>query len=389
MNSSPLAAGRALTPSLVNWRHRLHANPEIAFQEHETAQFVVEQLSQFGLDEVVAGFGRTGVVGVLRNGAGPAIGLRADMDALPIQEENEFDYRSQNPGRMHACGHDGHTAMLLGAARLLAERRNFRGVVYFVFQPAEENEGGARVMTEAGLFERFPMQAIYGLHNWPGLAEGEIALHPGPMMAAFDMFEVEIIGRGAHAAMPQYGVDPILIGSELVSALQKLVSRMDPLDSAVLSVTQFHAGDAYNVIPERAVLKGGIRSLSPATQDRMEREFRRTANGVCEANGARAELRYERRYPPTINAPAETELAARAARDVVGAARVHTNLPPSMGSEDFAFFLQQRPGCYIWLGAGDRPGSCMLHNPRYDFNDQILPIGVAYWLRLVELALPV
>lgn len=389
MNSSPLAAGRALMPGLVNWRHRLHANPEIAFQEHQTAQFVVEQLSQFGLDEVVSGFGRTGVVGVLRNGAGPAIGLRADMDALPIQEENEFAHRSQNPGRMHACGHDGHTAMLLGAARLLAERRNFRGAVYFVFQPAEENEGGARVMTEAGLFERFPMQAIYGLHNWPGLAEGEIALHPGPMMAAFDMFEVEIIGRGAHAAMPQYGVDPILIGSELVSALQKLVSRMDPLDSAVLSVTQFHAGDAYNVIPERAVLKGGIRSLSPATQDRMEREFRRTASGVCEANGARAEVRYERRYPPTINAPAETELAARAARDVVGTARVHTDLPPSMGSEDFAFFLQQRPGCYIWLGAGDRPGSCMLHNPRYDFNDQILPIGVAYWLRLVELALPV
>lgn len=389
MNSSPLTAGRALTPSLVSWRRRLHANPEIAFQEHATAQFVVEQLTEFGLDQVIAGFGRTGVVGVLQNGAGPAIGLRADMDALPIQEENEFAHRSQNPGRMHACGHDGHTAMLLGAAQLLAERRNFQGTVYFVFQPAEENEGGARVMTEAGLFERFPMQAIYGMHNWPGLAEGEIALHAGPMMAAFDMFEVEIIGRGAHAAMPQYGVDPILIGSELVSALQKLVSRMDPLDSAVLSVTQFHAGDAYNVIPERAVLKGGIRSLSPTTQDRMEREFRRTASGVCEANGARAEVRYERRYPPTINAPAETELAARAARDVVGAARVHTNLPPSMGSEDFAFFLQQRPGCYIWLGAGDRPGSCMLHNPRYDFNDQILPIGVAYWLRLVELALPI
>jgi amidohydrolase len=389
MNSSPLAAGRALTPSLVNWRHRLHANPETAFQEHETAQFVAAQLAEFGLDEIITGFGRTGVVAALRNGAGPSIGLRADMDALPIQEENDFAHRSQNPGRMHACGHDGHTTMLLGAARLLAERRNFRGVVYFVFQPAEENEGGARVMTEAGLFDRFPMDAIYGLHNWPGLAEGEIALHAGPMMAAFDMFEIDVIGRGGHAAMPQYGVDPILIAAELVGALQKLVSRMDPLDSAVLSVTQFHAGDAYNVIPERATLKGGIRSLSPATQDRMERELRRLATGLCEANGARAEVRYERRYPPTLNAPAETELAGRAARDVVGATRVHTNLPPSMGSEDFAFFLQQRPGCYIWLGAGDRPGSCMLHNPRYDFNDQILPIGVAYWLRLVELALPV
>jgi hippurate hydrolase len=372
-------------PEMTAWRRDIHAHPETAFEETRTAQLVAEKLASFGI-EVHRGLAKTGVVGTLRAGASArAIGLRADLDALHILEQNEFAHRSQHAGRMHACGHDGHTTMLLGAAQYLAETRRFDGTVYFIFQPAEENEGGGRAMVAEGLFEKFPVAGVYGMHNWPGIPVGKFGVLPGPMMASFDIFEIVVTGRGAHGAMPHTGIDPIVAASALVQALQTIPSRtVDPIEPAVVTVTQFHAGDAWNVIPEQAILRGTTRAFRPAVQDQIEAGIRRVCAGVDATHGTRSSVRYERRYPPTINHPRETEIAAAAMAKVVGAENVLTDLQPTMGSEDFAFMLQARPGCYVWIGNGPGEGGCVLHNPRYDFNDEILPIGASYWATLVE-----
>jgi amidohydrolase len=374
---------------MTDWRHHIHAHPETAFEEHATSDFVARTLESFGI-EVQRGLAGTGVVGTIRGRteSGRAIGLRADMDALHVEEKNDFAHRSQNAGRMHACGHDGHTTMLLGAARYLAETRNFAGTVHVIFQPAEENEGGARVMLEEGLFDKFPVEAVYGMHNWPGQPVGTVAVRPGPMMAAFDIFELAVAGRGAHGAMPHKGIDPVVVAAQVVTALQTIASRnTDPLDAVVVSVTQIHGGDTWNVIPDEVVLRGTCRAFRPEVQDTIEPSIRRIAEGVCAAHGATMRLRYERRYPPTINSEAETERAAQAAAEVVGAENVIRNPTPSMGSEDFAFMLQKKPGSYIWIGNGPAEGGCGLHNPHYDFNDEALPIGASYWVKLVEIAL--
>lgn len=371
---------------MTAWRHRIHAHPETAFEEHATSDFVAQTLESFGL-EVHRGLAGTGVVATVHGtkGRGPAIGLRADMDALHIEEKNAFAHRSRNPGRMHACGHDGHTTMLLGAARYLAETRNFAGTVHLIFQPAEENEGGGRVMVEQGLFDRFPMESVFGMHNWPGQPAGRFAVRPGPMMAAYDIFELVVTGRGAHAAMPHHGIDPVVAAAQIVTALQTIASRQtDPLDAVVVTVTQLHGGDTWNVIPNEVVLRGTARSFRQEVQDRIEPSIRRIADGICQALGASMTMRYERRYPPTVNTAAETTRAAAAAADVVGGDNVQHDPTPSMGSEDFAFMLQRKPGAYVWLGNGPAAGGCGLHNPHYDFNDEILPIGASYWVRLVE-----
>ena len=380
----------ALHDEMTSWRHHLHAHPETAFEEHATAAFVAQQLSEFGL-QVHQGLAGTGVVGslVAGRGGGGAIGLRADMDALPITEANQFRHCSQSPGRMHACGHDGHTAMLLGAARYLAATRRFRGTVHFIFQPAEEAEGGGRVMVEEGLFTHFPVASVYGMHNWPGLPVGRFAVRPGPMMASFDIFEIVISGKGTHGAMPHLGADPIVAGAALVQALQTIVSRtVDPLDAAVVSVTRFNAGHTWNVIPEKAVLAGTTRALRVEVRDQVEATLRRVGASVAAAHGVAADVCYERRYPPTVNDPGEAGRAAEAAALVVGADHVDRDLRPSMGAEDFAFMLQQRPGCYVWIGNGPFDGNRNLHSPHYDFNDAILPLGASYWARLLETILP-
>jgi hippurate hydrolase len=369
---------------MTTWRRHLHAYPELAFEERLTAAFVAERLAEFGI-AVHRGLAGTGVVGTLATGDGPAIALRADLDGLPICEANDFAHRSTHAGTMHACGHDGHTAMLLGAARYLAETRRFRGTVHFIFQPAEENEGGARKMIEEGLFERFPVRSVYGMHNLPGRPVGRMAMRPGPMMAAFDIFEITVTGKGAHAAMPHLGRDPVVAASAIVTALQTVTSRaIDPLDAAVVSVTQFHAGDTWNVIPERAVLRGTTRALRTDVQDSVEAAVHRIAEGIAATHGVGAQVHYERRYPPTINDPAETDRAAAAAVAVAGEGNVDRDPSPSMGSEDFAFMLREKPGCYVWIGNGADAGGCTLHNPRYDFNDEILPLGASYWATLVE-----
>jgi amidohydrolase len=376
-------------PDMAAWRHDLHAHPETAFEEHRTADAVARLLQSFGI-AVARGLARTGVIGTLQGARpeGPAIALRADMDALPILEKNGFAHASTHPGRMHACGHDGHTAMLLGAARYLAETRNFAGTVHFVFQPAEENEGGARLMVEEGVLERYPVAAIYGMHNWPGLPAGQFAIRPGPMMAAFDIFELAVRGRGAHAAMPHLGIDPVVAAAQIVGGLQTIASRgVNPLEGAVVSVTQIHGGDTWNVIPDEVVLRGTTRSFDPAVRDLLEPAIRRIAEGVCAALGASVEMRYERRYPPTVNSAAETEIAATTAASLVGADNVRRDLLPSMGAEDFAWFLEQKPGAYIWIGNDAAAGQAMLHNPHYDFNDEILALGASYWARLVETVL--
>jgi hippurate hydrolase len=374
---------------LTDWRRHIHAHPELAFEETQTAAFVAEKLRSFGID-VVEGIAGTGVVGTLQRGGGNrSIGLRADLDALPIVEANDFEHRSTQPGVMHACGHDGHTTMLLGAAAYLAASDTFRGTVHFIFQPAEENEGGARAMVEAGLFEQFPMEAVYGMHNIPGIPVGEFAVKPGPMMAAFDIFDITVRGRGGHAAIPQQTVDPVLIGTKIVEALQTLVAReINPQEPAVLSVTQFHGGDAYNVIPDQVSISGCTRCFSTRVQAQFEQSIERVACGIASGFGAEIEFSYERRYPPTVNSPTETESAAEAAIAVSGATAVNRAPKPSMGSEDFAYMLQEKPGCYIWIGNGDGEGSCMIHNPGYDFNDEILPIGASYWSALVAQLLP-
>ena len=374
----------SLHAEMTSWRRHLHAHPETAFEERDTAAFVAERLASFGI-AVHRGLAGTGVVGTLSVSDGPAIALRADMDALPLQEQNNFAHRSTRPGKMHACGHDGHTAMLLGAARYVAETRRFRGTVHFIFQPAEENEAGGRVMVEEGLFAKFPVSAVYGLHNWPGLPVGRIALRPGPMMAACDLFEIEVSGRGCHAAMPHLGTDVVLAAAAIAGALHTLVGRiLDPLDAAVLSVTQMHAGETWNILPQNAVLRGTTRSFKSAVQDALETGIRTTAAAVAATHRCTADVRNERRYPATVNDPEATGRAARAAALVVGEAGLERDPSPSMGSEDFAFMLRERPGCYVWLGSGSTEGGCVLHNPRYDFNDAILPIGAGYWAELVQ-----
>jgi amidohydrolase len=379
---------------MSGWRHDIHAHPETAFEEHRTAEIVARLLESFGI-AVDRGVARTGVIGTLvgskPGGSRPgmrAIALRADMDALPIHEKNGFAHASTHDGRMHACGHDGHTAMLLGAAKYLAETRNFAGTVHFIFQPAEENEGGARLMVEEGVFERYPVEAVYGMHNWPGLPAGQFAIRPGPMMAAFDIFEITIAGRGAHAAMPHLGIDPIVAAAYIVTALQTIASRnIHPLDGAVVSVTQIHGGDTWNVIPDSVVLRGTTRSFDPAVRDALEPAIRRIAEGACASLGAEVAMRYERRYPPPVNSPAETEVAAATAAALVGSDNIRRDLLPSMGAEDFAFFLEGKPGAYIWIGNGAGAQEAMLHNPHYDFNDEILALGASYWARLAETVL--
>lgn len=374
------------------WRRHLHEWPELGFEEHETAAFVAEKLRAFGVDEVHGGVGRTGVVGVLRGGSGPGrIGLRADMDALPIEEATGLPYASKVPGRMHACGHDGHTAMLLGAARYLAETRRFDGTVYLIFQPAEEGGGGGRVMIEDGLFERFPAEQVFGLHNWPLAPAGTFAMCQGPAMAASDEFTIELAGVGCHAAMPHLGRDPIVAASLLIQSLQTLVAReTDPIDRAVVSVTRIAGGDAYNIVPERVELWGTVRTFAEATRTRLTRRVEEVARGIAAAQGLDAITRIKPGYPATVNSPHEARLGADTAAEIVGEAKVERDPPPCLGSEDFAFMLQRRPGSYIWMGAGrsEGGGDAQLHSPHYDFNDDALPYGVSYWARLVERLLP-
>ena len=377
-----IAAGH---DQLTAWRRDLHAHPELAFEETRTADVVAAKLESFGV-VIHRGLAGTGVVGTLKVGESPrTIGLRADMDALPLHELNEVAHRSQHDGKMHACGHDGHTTMLLGAAKHLAETRGFDGTVHFIFQPAEELAGGAKVMIDDGLFERFPADAVYGMHNFPELAPGEFGVRGGPIMASVDTFRIVVKGKGTHGAMPHLGVDPVVIGAEIVTALQTIASRaLDPLDAAVLSVTQFHGGAIDNIIPEDVELRGGVRAFEPALQDQVERRMREIATGIAAAHGASAEVDYTRVYPATINSEAETAIALRAAQRVAGAEHVDAEIKPCMGSEDFAFMLQEKPGCYIMIGNGGAEGGCLLHNPHYDFNDEILSLGASYWTQLVE-----
>lgn len=372
-------------------RRDLHAHPELAFNELRTSELVARELTRYGL-EVDCGLASTGVIGILRKGNSPrAIGLRADMDALPLHEKNDFPHRSRNEGRMHACGHDGHTTILLGAARYMAEHRDdldFDGTVYFIFQPAEESDGGAEVMIAEGLFEKFPMDAVFGLHNWPGIPVGEMAVMPGPVMAGTCTFEISVRGQGCHAAMPHQGVDTLVASSHLMLALQTVVARnVHPCESAVLSITQMHAGEAWNVIPDDAVLRGTIRSFNVETQNLVERAIERLCHGIASAFGAQIAVQFDHRYPPTVNSAAETEVCRRVASELLGADQVREKELPSMGAEDFAYMLRKKPGCYVWLGNGPGTGGCTLHNPHYDFNDEILPLGVSYWVRLVEAVL--
>ncbi|WP_300338540.1 M20 aminoacylase family protein [Accumulibacter sp.] len=372
-------------------RRDIHAHPELAFNELRTADLVARELNSCGL-RVHRGLARTGVVASLRKGtSGRAIGLRADMDALPLEEKNDFAHRSTNAGLMHACGHDGHTAILLGAARYMAEHRDvldFDGTVHFIFQPAEESEGGAAVMIAEGLFEQFPMGAVFGLHNWPGIPVGEMAVMPGPVMAGTCAFEILVRGQGCHAAMPHQGVDTLVVTSQLVLALQTVVARnVHPCESAVVSVTQIHAGEAWNIIPDDAVLRGTIRSFNPATQSLVERSVERLCSGIASAFGAQISVRFDHRYPPTVNSAAETEICRAVVRELLGPDRLRDKELPSMGAEDFAYMLGEKPGCYVWLGNGPGSGGCTLHNPHYDFNDEILSVGVSYWVKLAERAL--
>lgn len=375
---------------LVAWRRDLHAHPELAFEEVRTAAFVADRLRAFGVDEVHTGIATTGVVGVLRQGSGRrSVALRCDMDALPIEERTGLAYASRVPGKMHACGHDGHTVMLLGAARYLAATRRFDGTIYLIFQPAEEGRGGGKRMLEEGLFERFPADAVYGLHNWPSLPVGSFAMSVGPAMAAADQLTIRLTGRGCHAAMPHLGRDPIAGAAQLVQALNTLLGReIDPLDQAVVSITKIAAGETFNVVPETAELLGTVRTFRAATRDLIERRIGEVVAGIAAATGLHAELDYRRGYPPTINHAREARIGADVAAEVAGATQVDRAAPPSMGAEDFAFMLEERPGAYIRLGNGSDADGRLLHSPHYDFNDAALPFGISYWVRLAERSLP-
>ncbi len=380
-----IAEMRDYLDELTAIRRDIHAHPELAFAERRTADLVAAKLAEFGC-EVHRGLAGTGVVGTIRRGNSPAaIGLRADMDALPIQELNDFVHRSTEDGKMHACGHDGHTTMLLGAAKYLAATRNFQGTVHLIFQPAEEGGGGGRVMVEEGLFAKFPCDAVFALHNKPGIAVGHIAARPGPLLAASDRWDIRIKGHGTHAAHPHLGIDPFVVGAEIVLALQTIASRsLDPLESAVVSVGFIKGGSAYNVIPDTLHIGGTARSFRPEVQDLIERRIGEIARGAAAVHGAQAEVSYRRSYPPTINHPAETEFAAEVAAEICGADAVLREIAPSMGGEDFSFMLNARPGAMLWLGNGPGEGDCFLHNARYDFNDAALPVGVSFLARLAE-----
>ncbi len=374
---------------ITAWRRDIHAHPELLYDVHRTAATVADKLKSFGCDEVVTGIGRTGVVGVIRGSKGGAssrvIGLRADMDALPIEEANDVPHKSTVPGKMHACGHDGHTAMLLGAARYLTETRNFAGTAVVIFQPAEEGGAGGKAMVQDGLMDRFRIEEVYGMHNYPGLPVGEFALRPGPLMAAADRLTIEIEGRGGHAARPHFSVDTVLVGAQIINQIQSIVSRnVDPLHSAVISICMFQAGSTDNVIPQTALLRGTARSLTPQVRDLLEKRLHEVVTGTARLYGATAKLTYKRDYPVTRNHERQTQFAASVASEVVGAERVDDNVAPVMGAEDFSFMLEARPGAFIFVGNGDSAG---LHHPAYDFNDEIIPIGTSYWVKLVETAM--
>lgn len=371
---------------MKRWRQDLHAHPELGFEEVRTSEFVARKLTEWGIS-VTRGLAKTGVVGTLqgKRPSSRAIGLRADMDALPLVELNSFEHVSKYEGKMHACGHDGHTTMLLGAARHLAQTRDFSGTVHFIFQPAEEGQGGGDRMVKEGLFTRFPVDAVFGLHNWPGMPVGTIGIRPGPMMASADTIDIHVRGKGGHGAMPHLSIDPIVIAAHIVTALQTLVSRStDPLLSSVLSITAIEGGNAHNVIPESVHMRGTVRTFSPALRDMMEHGIRRIACGVAESLGAVAEVRYRRVFPALINAPGAVDIAVRAGAAVVGSDNVNAAIEPVMGSEDFAFMLEAKSGAYAFLGQAGPAASCMVHSPHYDFNDDLLPIGASYWVSLVE-----
>ncbi|WP_099867328.1 M20 aminoacylase family protein [Pararhizobium haloflavum] len=375
-----------LQDEVAEWRRNLHAKPELLFDVHETADFVAKKLEAFGCDEVVRGLGRTGVVGIIRGdrqGAGErTIGLRADMDALPIKEESGVAWTSTVSGKMHACGHDGHTAMLLGAAKYLAETRNFSGSVAVIFQPAEEGGGGGNEMVRDGMMERFGIAEVYGMHNLPGLPVGQFAGRKGPIMGATDEFRVTVKGRGGHAAMPHETIDPIVMAAQMVQALQTISSRnANPVDAIVVSVTKINAGFAHNVIPEEAVFAGTVRSLSEANRDLGENRIRQICEGIASSHGATVSIWYDRNYPVTVNHDGETDNALSAATDVAGADKVDRAINPMLGGEDFSYMLNSRPGSFIFIGNGDSAG---LHHPRYDFNDDVIPHGISYWVRLAE-----
>ncbi|NBT35715.1 MAG: amidohydrolase [Betaproteobacteria bacterium] len=381
-------------------RRDIHAHPELKFEEVRTAQVVVDSLRVMGVDEIHEGIGGTGVVGVIRGRKGGghaarAIGLRADMDALPMTERNTFAHASTVAGKMHACGHDGHTAMLLAGARLLCDSRDFAGTVHLIFQPAEEGGGGAKAMIDDGLFQRFDCEQVFAIHNWPGLAEGCFGLNPGPMMASSNQFSILVKGKGAHAAMPHLGVDPVLVATHLIQAFQSVVTRTSkPVDAVVISVTQVNAGEAINVIPDQATLRGTVRTFSIEALDRIEQAMTRICEELPKAFGASAALVFDRQYPPTVNHPEPTLAAANVARDLVGESLVVMPVEPTMGAEDFAYMLLERPGSYIFLGNGDLSGGhraeghglgpCALHNPSYDFNDRLIPIGAQFWSALAH-----
>jgi amidohydrolase len=374
-------------------RRTIHANPELRYEETQTASLVAKTLAGWGI-EVHEGIGKTGVVGVLKRGSGTrSIGLRADMDALPIDELNTFDHRSKNQGKMHACGHDGHTAMLLGAARHLAKEGDFDGTIVFIFQPAEEGGAGAQAMIDDGLFTRWPVDAVFGIHNWPGMPAGHFGVTEGPIMASSNEFRIEIKGVGAHAALPHNGRDPVFTAVQIANALQSIITRnKKPLDTAVLSITQIHAGDAVNVVPDRAWLAGTVRTFTTETLDLIETRLRKITESTAEAYDCSVEVTFHRNYPPTINSSEEAKFAASVMKEIVGDANVDDAVEPTMGAEDFSFMLLAKPGCYAFLGNGDGghreaghgAGPCMLHNASYDFNDDLLPVGATYWVRLAQ-----
>jgi len=375
-----------LQPDIQAWRRDIHEHPELLYDVHRTAGFVADRLKEFGCDEIVTGLGQTGVVGVIK-GRRPAggdikvIGLRADMDALPIEEATGLPYASKTPGKMHACGHDGHTAMLLGAARYLAETRNFAGDAVVIFQPAEEGGAGAQAMINDGLMERFKIDQVYGMHNGPGLPVGSFAIRPGPLMAATDSIDITVEGRGGHAAQPHKCIDSLLVGAQLVTVLQQIVGRnIDPLESAVISICEFHAGNARNVIPQTAILRGTVRTLTPKVRELVERRVQEVVDGVALVTGAKIALTYIRGYPVTVNHAEQTETALRAAKEIAGEANVH-EMPPMMGAEDFSYMLEARPGAFIFCGNGDSAG---LHHPAYNFNDEAIVYGTSYFVKIVE-----
>jgi hippurate hydrolase len=377
-----------LAPDIAEWRRDLHAHPELLYDVHRTAGSVAEKLKAFGCDEVVAGIGRTGVVGVIRgrtSGSGKTIGLRADMDALPIEEANDLPYKSTVPGKMHACGHDGHTAMLLGAARYLAETRNFDGTAVVIFQPAEEGGAGGKAMVDDGMMDRFGIGEVYGMHNYPGMPLGSFGIRPGPMMAAADHLTIEIEGVGGHAARPHLAIDPVLIGAQIINQLQSIVSRnVDPLQSAVVSICVFKTGTADNVIPQKVTLGGTARSLAQNVRDLLQKRIGEVAESTAKLYGGKATVNYRIGYPVLVNHPGQTDFAAQVASEIAGKDHVDTALAPMMGAEDFSYMLNARPGAFIWIGNGDSAG---LHHPSYNFNDDAIPYGTSYWVKLVETSL--